>query len=339
MNIREIAKIANVSIATVSRVINTPEVVLPETRERVLDVMRENNYNPMNFARSAINERVKTIQLLVPDSGVYLSQRLLAGIESITARKEYLVQLCNTRNDDDLIKRIIISAIEQKVSGLVFAGESISAEYIQMINDNLIPFVFIGKNETIKSINSCYINFEDGAYKMASHLLELEHSNIVLLCDMENNYLENFMKSGIAKAYSEAAKESNALPVIRAENSLKGGYDAATEIISKKPDAVFASGDELAVGLIEGLKEKNILIPKDIAVTGFSDSPVSNYMFPKLTTVEQPTYKLGILAARILFDLIDDGFNEAVTQEIVLLPKLKIRNSCGNKKSINTLFE
>lgn len=341
MNVREIAKLANVSIATVSRVINRPEVVLPETREQVLAVMRKYGYTPAPHTGGGAQP--KAVGLLVPDAEDYLSIRLMAGIESVAARREHAVYLCGTKGGPDRERTMIAAALEQKLRGLVIYTNTLSVEDAADLQRRRVPFVLVGRSEAAPHHNACYINYEEGGYRMVRHLLELGHQKFLLLCDAGAPNIEARMWEGLCRARRELMTgPGGGDRVLHAEGgSVRAGYDAAQEVLAgERPDAVFASSDELALGLMKALRERGVAVPDQIAVAGFTDSPVAGVVTPELTTVEQPTHRLGMVAARMLFDLIDDeSLLDGTPQEIVLLPKLKIRNSCGNRKPINTLFE
>lgn len=340
MNIREIAKLANVSIATVSRVVNRPEVVLPETREQVLAVMRQYDYSPAP-PRGSRSGRASTVLLLVPDGGSYLNQRLMAGIENVAGAKEYMVSLCSTHNDAAQLQRLVRAGAEQRYAGIVIAGDDTGEDDAAPLAEAQLPFVLVGNSPAAASCNACYINTEEGAYRMARHLLKMGHHGVTLLCGGNEQRLEAAMRAGLDRAFYES-EGRRAWPrrILRVEDSVRGGYLAAGGLVEEGlPDALFATSDEVALGLIGGLRERGIEVPGDVAVAGFSDAPVSSVSAPALTTMEQPTYKLGMVAARMLFDLIDAVVPDTVPQEIVLLPKLKIRTSCGNRKPISTVFE
>lgn len=340
MNVREIAKLANVSIATVSRVINRPEVVLPETREQVLAVMRKVGYSPAPHAGGGAQP--KAVGLLVPDAEDYLAIRLMAGIESVAARREHAVYLCSTKGGPDRERQAIAGALEQRMRELVIYTNTLSAEDAADLQRRRVPFVLVGRSEAAPRHNACYINYEEGGYRMVRHLLELGHQKFLLLCEAGSPNIEARMWEGLCRARRELMTGPGGDRVLHAEGgSIRAGYDAAREVLAgERPDAVFASSDELALGLMKALQENGVGVPGQIAVTGFTDSPVAGVVTPELTTVEQPTHRLGMVAARMLFDLIDDeSLLDGTPQEIVLLPKLKVRNSCGNRKPINTLFE
>ena len=337
MNVREIAKLANVSIATVSRVINRPEVVQPETRAHVLSVMRAHNYNPAARGAAA---RTGSICLLAEHAGDYLIQRLLFGVESVAARRDCSVYLCGTggRPEDELLR----AAIGQRFDGLIICSSSLGAESAARLVNAHMPFVLAERCPAAAHFNACYVNFEEGAYRMARHLLELGRKRLWLLTNEHRPNVAASMQEGLLRAQRAAGLEPDGGRVLRAsENGVHAGYEAALEVLAGRlPDAIFAASDELAFGFMKALLEHGVGVPDEIAVTGFTDSPTAGIVTPELTTVEQPTHRLGMVAARMLFDMID-GIPAADTtpQEIVLLPKLKIRASCGNRRHINTLFE
>ncbi|MCI8493321.1 MULTISPECIES: LacI family DNA-binding transcriptional regulator [Anaerotruncus] len=337
MNVREIAKLANVSIATVSRVVNRPEVVQPETRAHVLTVMRAHNYNPASRGTAA---RTGSICLLAGHAGDYLVQRLLSGVENVAAQRDCSVYLCGTggRSEEDLLRAVV----GQRFDGLIICSSSLGAESAARLVNAHMPFVLAGRCPAAAHFNACYVNFEEGAYRMARHLLELGRKRLWLLTNGRRPNVSASMQEGLLRAQRMAGLEPDGGRVLHApENSVHAGYEAAFEVLSGSlPDAVFASGDELAFGFMKALLEHGVDVPGEVAVTGFTDSPTAGIVTPELTTVEQPAHRQGMVAARMLFDMIDGiPAADATPQEIVLLPKLKIRASCGNRRHINTLFE
>ena len=125
--------------------------------------------------------------------------------------------------------------------------------------------------------------------------------------------------------------------ILRTENSIEGGYISTKKLIATKlPDAIFATSDEIAYGAIDALKDSGYKVPDDVAVAGFGNNRMSNLIEPKLTTVELPFRKMGIYAARILFDLIDGESRD--DKQILLRPRMRIRKSCGHKERIGEMF-
>ena len=228
MNVREIAKLANVSIATVSRVINRPEVVLPETREQVLAVMRKVGYSPAPHAGGGAQP--KAVGLLVPDAEDYLAIRLMAGIESVAARREHAVYLCSTKGGPDRERQAIAGALEQRMRGLVIYTNTLSAEDAADLQRRRVPFVLVGRSEAAPRHNACYINYEEGGYRMVRHLLELGHQKFLLLCEAGSPNIEARMWEGLCRARRELMTGPGGDRVLHAEGgSIRAGYDAARE--------------------------------------------------------------------------------------------------------------
>lgn len=344
MNIREIAKLANVSIATVSRVINRPEAVLPKTREQVLAVMREYHYQPAQYRLEGQGKH-KTIALFVPSVLEPTMVRMMEGIENVAFNRGYAVYFSSTGGRPQQELKMVASAMAMGMDGILLWPTALDLQMVEDLNLKRYPIVFVGGEQRLQNLNTCYINYSEGSYRMTRHLLELGRRRICLLQSGQAGSIGREMEEGALRALRERGQEAGEIRVFRTERGrdLDAGYRAAKEFLGTAdalPDAFFASSDELAVGMMRGLREEKVGIPKEVAVTGFSDSPVGALVMPELTTVEQPTHRLGMVAARMLFDLIDDrDLLEESPQEIVLVPKLKIRSSCGNQRPINVLYE
>lgn len=340
MNIKDIAKIAGVSVATISRVLNHPEVVQPDTRNHVLSVMKEHNYTPNWFARSLNLVRTHTLALMIPSIENDMFQRITAGVEEIAHKKGYTILLCNTHNDIKNEENYLNMIITRKVDGVIFATSTLDKKHISMLNNEKIPFVFIGRNEVFKDENSCYINFEDSAYKMTQHLIEMNHNKIDLMIDESANSRSKYIIKGYEGAIKFYNKDMGNIHFCK--NSMEGGYLAVKKLIhlNQMPRAILTSDDEIAFGIMKAAREEDIDIPSKLAIAGFSNSPMCTLVLPELTSVEQPSKKLGMVAARMVFDLIEDvELASDTTQEIILQSTIKIRRSCGNKKYIYELFE
>lgn len=341
MNIKEIAKLAGVSVATISRVLNHPEVVREDTRNHVLKIMKEHNYTPNWFARSLNLDRTNTLALMIPNIENTMFQQITAGIEQIADKKNYSILLCNTHNDIKKEEKYLNMIITRKVDGIIFASSTLNKEHINFLNAKEIPFVSISNNnEVFKEENSCYINFEESAFRMTLHLNEMNKTSIDLLIDESASSRSKYMIKGYEKAMKSLNKKIGNIHLC--QNSMQGGYLKAKKLISMNelPRAIFTSDDEIAFGVIKAAREENIEIPFGLAIAGFSNSPMATLVVPELTSVEQPSKRLGMVSARMLFDLIEDvDFSSSTTQKIVLKSTIKIRKSCGNQKYIYELFK
>lgn len=343
INIRELASLAGVSIATVSRVINNPQLVQPDTREHVLEVMRRVNYAPAWTVESRLSGRSRLIAFLFSEKDYYFYSSIRDGLESIAGLRGYTVLYCPIEAEPQRRSQQLKTIFEQKLDGAIWALRDFHPEDIRMIDERQVPLVLARKYDSAPAdrYNCCYINFAEASYRMTRHLLEMGHRHIGLMFE---NVSQQFMNS-FCQGWERALREEQA-PIeddllLNAPNTMQGGYTKAVELLERgeMPEAVFCASDEQAFGVLKAAHEKGVPVPERLAVAGFTDSPMSNLCDPELTTIDLPIYRLGIIAARMLFDVIEDTGSEVTPGEVVLQPKLRIRRSCGNEKPINVLFE
>lgn len=332
MNIRELAKEAGVSVATISRVINHPEAVLPETRERVQAIIEKYNYDP-----KPVNRGRRVVALLVPSAA--RAQGLLSGVQSVLAPKGILVNLVETAPLSGGVTACIYAAAAAKPIGMLIAGEPSLAPEVLPAE---LPVVLLGSYERLESCNICGINYRDAAEKMVSHLYAMGHRSIWLLQSCGDAPEKAAVTEGYRQMTTALGLIDRQCRILEAEDSVAGGYRICREKIltGEPPQAVFAVSDELAMGIMKAAREENLSLPEDLAVTGFTGSEAAAVITPALTTMEHPLERLGAVAARRLIELIEDSvLYQVETHEIILKSKLKIRRSCGNRKEIYELFE
>jgi LacI family transcriptional regulator len=341
MNIRKVAEMAGVSVATISRVLNHPEQVLPETRDHVLAVMKEQNYTPNWFARGLNLGNTKTIALLVPEIESETQQRIISGIETVARNKGYAVFFCNTHGNAQIEEESLSMCENRRVDGIALVSSNLSRERVLQTREGGIPCVHVGKNRYSGCDTLCYIDFEEGAYRLARHLLSFGYTSIGLLRNTAERYMSAQMENGFLSALRECprAVESS---LFSAEASVQSGYLFAQQQVQQggMPVALITAGDGQALGVLKAAQDAGIAVPQALALASMTDSPVCGLVNPPITALELPASKLGMAAGRLLFDSIENKELElGVPQEMVLQPKLKIRRSCGNEKYIYELFD
>ena len=339
MNIKEVARAAGVSVATVSRVLNHPEQVQPETRDRVLAVMRELDYQPNWFARGLNIGKTGTVALLIPSIAGRRFADLITGVEAIARRKEHTVLLCDTCAEPEEELKCLKMVLNRQVDGLILVSSQLDGRAVGPLLKPSFPWVHVGGRAPEGCRNLCRINDEKGAYQMTAHLLKLGHPEAALLLDRA----PLAEMEAIASGYRQARQEAGLSPegrILRAENSVQGGYLAAQQLFQSgsRPPALITASDEQAFGVTKAAADEQISIPRDMALACLQDSQVCSILMPPLTALERPAYRLGLMAARMLFDCIEGGEDGAGPQEIILQPTLKIRGSCGNTSPIYELF-
>ena len=352
MNIKQIAKKAGVSVATVSRVLNHPENVAPATRERIQKIIDQEEYTPNWFARGLNFNKTRTIGLVTPHTVGSCYMEIAGGVEEVARQKGYITFMCNMERDPDIEKEYINHLITRKVDGIILMYSSLSDEYMSWIREEKIPAVLIGENELRPDWDSVKADCRDGAVKMTAHLVECGHETIGMLCGNAPENEANSILQGYKNVMKASGKRLSSKNVYDVENSIEGGYIGAKRMISEftspgsdvpgdQLDAIFASSDEIAYGAMDAVKDCGLCIPDDIAIVGFGNYKMSNLMEPKLTTVEEPYRLMGIYGARILFDLIEEkekNGEESTPKHIILKTKMRIRKSCGHKERIGEMF-
>ncbi|MEG1754636.1 MAG: LacI family DNA-binding transcriptional regulator [Clostridia bacterium] len=331
---RDLAKRAGVSIATVSRVMNHPQHVQADTRDHVLKVMQETGYVALHGKKTPKESfRSNLIVLLLSESDYGFYEPIQKGFEAIARERGYCVLFCPL--SDDSARRIqqLTALCSQRPDGVAYAMRDIFKEDMELFKSFGVPVVLLRKYIYADEFyNCCYINFSEGSYRMTKYLIELGHKKIVLLVEKASfQFVESF-RDGWERAYRESKLSCSNDWVVHTENSVEGGYEKSLALMraGEAPEAFFCASGELAFGVLRAARELKISVPEQISVSGFTDSAMAHLSEPELTTIDQPIERLGVVAARMLFDLIEDpGHTILPAQEIVLQPKIRIRKSCG----------
>lgn len=328
VTIKDIAKVANVSIATVSRVINDKdEGVSKDTRERIKKIMEDLDYRPSGIARGLVTKKTHTLGLIVPDISNPFFPAIVKGVEDAARDKGYNIILCNS--DDNKEKELTsIKILKEKcVDGIVYIGaNNTTGMGVKLLNEFGIPFVHIDRSidiDTNIKCSSVHTDGEIGMYTMAKFLIENGHRNIA--------YIEGFRDSERLKGFLRALKESNLTLneklLYKGDFRLKSGLDGAKYLLDTEEvfTAVVCENDLMAAGVIDYFKSHNIKVPDDISVTGYDDIYISQLLEPKLTTMHQETYDMGKVSIEILLKAMSS--NDDIHEKIVFKPKLIIRDS------------
>lgn len=338
MNIKEVAKAAGVSVATISRVLNHPEQVQPQTKNNVLEVMKELNYQPNWFARGLNFGKTNTIALLVPGIDDHRFVDIMTGVETIALKKQHTVLLCNTHANAAEEAEYLKMVMARQVDGVILVSSQLDDAMVQTLISEDFPWVHVGKKAPGGCQNLCFINYEEGTYQMTVHLIKMGHTDIRLLVDEVPLAEMELITAGYRRALQEHGLTDR--KVLKAEDSVQGGYLAAQKLLQNReiPPAIITISDDQALGFTKAAQDEHIDIPAAMALACLKDSQMCSIVSPPLTALELPSRRLGLVAARMLFDCIEGGEDLGGPQEIILQPKLKIRRSCGNSKPIYELF-
>lgn len=341
MNIKSIAKKAGVSVATVSRVLNHPDAVAPDTKEHILSIMESLDYKPNWMARGLKLNRTGAIALLIPEITDLSYMEIAKGVEDVAHQKNYNIMLCATEDDRNKEKGYIENFIARKVDGIILVSTYLKRNDLAQIKKQNISVVIIGKNEELAGENLVYTDYKAAAAEAARHLIEIGYRKIGMIHGSRPKIENTDKLEGFRNTMEEEGLSCPAERILEAENSIEGGFLAASKLLNLKdrPEAMFITSDLMAIGAMEKFKQSGLNIPQDIAVVGFDNLKISGYLEPKLTTVTKPVYRMGLVAARLLFDIMEDENQEDnEPQEILIQSKLKVRKSCGHKDRVKEIF-
>ena len=341
MNIKSVAKKAGVSVATVSRVLNHPDAVAPDTKEHILNIMESLDYTPNWFARGLKLNRTGVIALLIPEILDIGYMEIAKGVEDVAHQKKYNIMLCSTEEDRNKEKGYIENFISRKVDGIVLVSSLLKNNDLNQIKKQDVAVVLIGKNDEIIGENLVYTDYKAATTEAVKHMIEIGHRKIGMIYGNRPK-IENIDKlEGFKRTMEDEGLVYHEKHIVEEENSFEGGYLAASKLLNLKdrPEAIFVTSDTMAIGAMEKIKQTDLQIPQDIAVVGFDNLKISAFIEPKLTTVAKPMYRMGLIAARLLFDLMEDeNQKDNEPQEILIQSKLKVRKSCGHRDRLKEIF-
>ncbi len=330
-NIYDVAKKAGVSIVTVSKVINNSQTVRENNRQKVLQAMKELNYNPSAAARSLASGRTGTIGLLIDNlSDTFLSSALSAINEYLEDNGYFLALSLIQPNNVNTNTPFLFQ--QDRVDGLLIVSPVCEEMYILDLKGKKIPFVLLDNQKLHPSIPSVIVNNYKGGYDATRHLLELGHKRILHISGPELYMSSIDREAGYKAAMLDAGLESHIIN--SSEFSIAHGYEIAMQLINENKldnfTAIFAADDYIALGVIDAFKNENIKVPADISVIGYDDQELASSFHPGLTTIRQPAKEMGRMGAEILLKIIRGEVKRYNT--IKLDPNLVIRESTAAPK-------
>lgn len=335
ITIYDIAKEAEVSVTTVSRVLNDTAPVKASTKAKIMTIIEKHQFQPNAIARSLLKKETGTIAIILPDITNPFFPEVFWGAENEARDKGYTLFLCDTAGDYSRESQYLSVIREKRVDGIIYMGGRINLsqcppELAQEIIDlsNHVPIVLVNGNVPKGSFHRVYTDEALGSELATQHLIDLGHRDIAFIGGLK----EMSTTMSKVKAYRKKLEE-NHIPY-RADRILHGEFSIAAgkELMSRllegegRPTAVFCVNDFTAVGAIKAIVEHGLRIPEDISVIGFDDTPLAAAFIPEITTVSQHTHQLGKLSVELLHRIIA---KEQVKKRIVLKPELVVRKSTG----------
>jgi len=331
VTIKDVAREANVSVATVSRALNGHENVAEAVRKRVMAVAAQLRYSPHHAARSLSSRRTNTIGVVLPDLHGEFFSELMRGIDQV-ARERGLHLLVSSYHGDPAGQGAALRAMRGRVDGLLVMSPFVDGAGI--VCDNLstgMPAVLMNSRVAGADLPAVSVDNHGGAREMVRHLAEAGHRRIAFIAGPA----DNFDAAERLRGYRDGLAESlpGAQPwVLQGDFDEASGHRAGLELLvaDERPDAVFAANDMMALGAMGALRDAGRRVPDDVALVGFDDIPLARYVAPALTTIHQPIHEVGRRAAEMVLERARAAPESAPPPAREVLPtRLIVRESSG----------
>ncbi len=326
--IKDVAREANVSIASVSRVLNGTGGVTPETQAIVRKAAARLHYVPDNAARSLITRRTHTIGAVLPDLYGEFFSELIRGID-LAARARGLHLLVSSSHDGVEDAAIAVRTMRGRVDGMVILSEFVDEAFLEANLPSDLPAVLLDSPVKSKRYPALNIDNFAGANAMVRHLIDQGHKNVAFIGGPASNFDAQQREKGYRAAMMALGPKAS-VNVIPGNFTEESGYAAARELLTQKtrPRAVFAANDMMAVGALNAFKEAGLKVPGDIALAGFDDILIARYVSPSLSTVRVRIADMGKSALNMLAELME-GKAQSGASVRTLGCDVIVRDSCG----------
>jgi LacI family transcriptional regulator len=335
ITIKEIAKEANVSIATVSMVINKKDQNITEaTRNRVLEVVKKYNYLPNAMAGSLVTQRTHIIGLVLPDITNPFFPGIARGAEDKANEKGYSIIFCNTDDKLEVQEKYIESLTKKMADGIIIAHSSSSEKMPEILERCKVPIILIDRDFDSENIcGKVLVDNSKGAYMAVSYLIEQGYKKIAYLSGPLKTRTAYERLEGYKKALEDCKIQFNEKLVKFGDYRIEWGRNGVNALLDEHEDfdVIFCGNDLIAIGAMKELKEQGYLIPDDIGVMGYDDIYMASLVEPSLTTVRQPNYQMGYKAMELLEERLKKAPGSENTlsemKTITLDTEIIVRNS------------
>lgn len=327
---KEIARKLGVSVSTVSRALKDSPELHPDTKKKIVEAAKAMNYQYNLLAQSLRISRSKVLGVIVPELTSHFFSSNISGISDTAYRRGYNVMICQSNESYEQEKANVKTLVSSQVDGLLISlsRETKSYEHLQELYDREIPFIMFDRVTEEIPVSKVTVDDAHGAYLAVHHLLEQGCRKIAYFSGPEDLYISKKRKEGYLEALKEYGIPEFEARIYVTDLTPEGNRKISLQMIAEKdrPDAVFAMIDPLAIDLMTVLKEKGVKIPDEIALAGFTNNPTSAVVDPSLTTISQPGYEMGKIAANHLLDQLDEIVSDE-PQSFVLQTTLVARES------------
>lgn len=329
ITIYDVAREANVSMATVSRVVNGNPNVKPATRKKVLDVIDRLDYRPNAVARGLASKKTTTIGVIIPDVSNMFFSSLARGIDDIATMYKYNIILANSDGDSNKEVQVLNNLLAKQVDGIIFMGHRITEEVRGEFSRSKTPVVLAGSIDPDEQVGSVNIDYTKATEEAVSLLAKNGHEKIAFV---SGALIDAINGQNRLTGYKEGLKENNLEynegMIFEAPYEFKEGLALVDRILNSGATAAYITDDELAIGVLDGLYDAGVKVPEDFEIITSNNTLLTDVTRPRLSSVTQPLYDIGAVATRLLTKLMN---KEEIEQRTIVLPSSIMEKGSTNK--------
>ena len=330
-SIKDVAKAAGVSTATVSRVLSNGEHVRPEVRKRVMEAVEQLAYRPNLLARSLRSQQTNTIGLIVSDSRNPFFTSISRAVEDTAYEQGFGLFLCNTDENPEKEAIYLNLMRDENVAGVIFSPTRQTAANFTSLNVSF-PTVIVDRSTGDAEVDMVLLDNVDSAFRLTTHLLEQGFHHIAALSETSATGRERY--AGYEKALRAYGLSPVGEHVKFVRPRVEAGYVTTLKLIdaTQPPDALLTTNSLLAEGALKAIRERDIIIPDDIALVTFDETTWASLVQPPITLIDQPTYEIGQTATELLLQRIADPNRS--TRQVILKGRLVVRGSSTPRQHV-----
>ncbi|KRN27474.1 catabolite control protein A [Lactobacillus selangorensis] len=318
ITIYDVAREANVSMATVSRVVNGNPNVKPATRKKVLAVIDRLDYRPNAVARGLASKKTTTVGVIIPDvTNIYFSS-LARGIDDVATMYKYNIILANSDENNQREVQVLNTLLAKQVDGLIYMGHTISDNLRNELSRSKTPVVLAGTIDPQDDIGSVNIDYRDAIKDVTTRLINNGNKKIAFVSgSLDQPINGQYRLKGYQEALDAAKMPYDESLVFQTEYSYNAGLALWHDIQATGATAAIVSDDELAVGVLDGAVDAGVKIPADFEVVTSNNTKLTEMIRPQLSSIQQPLYDIGAVAMRLLTKMMN---KEDIDQKTIILP-------------------
>lgn len=326
ITIYDVAREANVSMATVSRVVNGNPNVKPATRKKVLDVIDQLDYRPNAVARGLASKKTTTVGVIIPDvTNLYFSS-LARGIDDIATMYKYNIILANSDQNNHKEIQVLNTLLSKQVDGIIYMGNNVTEELRNEIVRSKTPIVLAGTIDSDQEVGSVNIDYKTASKEAVEVLIANGHKNIAFITgSLKNTFASDLRLEGYKEALELAGIPYNEKNIFEIPLNYQAGETVVERVLAANLTAAIVTDDEVAIGLLNGLSDKSVKVPDDFELIASNNSKLTKMSRPVLSTIAPPLYDIGAVSMRLLTKIMN---KEDINEMSITLPyKLELRQT------------